>query len=86
MYEQVPSGYANQGNYLDSSSWIQYTQTIPSDIVPQDYQPASALLQLGGRTAAVSGEMAGMGLETTSMSGGAGHMWPLGLFDPNAAG
>jgi len=69
----------------DSQSWIQYTQTIPS----VDYNPASALLQLGGRTEQVvrgsEGRRsdAGGAYDTSAMSGGAGQMWPFNIVDHN---
>ena len=90
MYQQIGGTYPNQQpSYPDSNSWYQYTQTIPTGIPPQDYQPANALLQLGGRTDSnVNDDLSQMpgGMETSGMSGGAGHTWPLGLFDPSSSG
>lgn len=86
MYTPSTSNFSNSAYGPDSHSWFQYTQTIPNSIGPQDYNPASALLQLGGRTdqilnaASAAGEASAF-YDTSAMSGGAGQMWPLGLGD-----
>ncbi|MCJ1288144.1 hypothetical protein MMC26_007499 [Xylographa opegraphella] len=87
MYAPSTSTYTDgNSNGADSQSWFQYTQTIPSNIGPQDYNPASALLQLGGRTdqntnlVGPTGDVA-LGYDTSGMSGGAGQMWPFGIVD-----
>ena len=87
MYAPPIPGYHSVNNYgTDSGSWLQYPQTMPNNIGPHDYNPASALLQLGGRGGtAIGGEMnaadvAG-GFDTSGMSGGAGQMWPMGVLD-----
>ncbi|MCJ1395621.1 hypothetical protein MMC18_008507 [Xylographa bjoerkii] len=92
IYTPTTSTYTNSNPYgADSQSWFQYTQTIPSNIGIQDYNPASALLQLGGRTdqnanmIGPGGEVA-VGYDTSGMSGGAGQMWPFGVVDQGRGG
>ena len=92
IYAPPTSTYTDSNSYgADSQSWLQYTQTIPSSIRPQDYNPASALLQLGGHTDQ-NGSIIGsssdgaIGCDTSAMSGGAGQMWPFGIVDQGRGG
>ena len=90
MYAPPIPGYNSVNNYsTDTASWFPYSQTIPPNVGPQDYNPASALLQLGGRT----DQSIGMnpaevpeGFDTSGMSGGAGQMWPMGVLDQGRSG
>lgn len=94
VYAPTAGNYQYSNNYgPDSQSWFQYTQTIPSGIGPQDYNPARALLQLGGGTDQTANridvrrpDVAG-GYNGSAMSGGAGaQMWPYNLVDQNLDG
>ena len=45
----APVAYADPNVYgAGPQSWGQYIQALPNSLVPQEYHPASALLQLGG--------------------------------------
>jgi hypothetical protein len=82
MYVPANPGYHHVNTYgPDSQSWYQYTQTIPTGVGRQDYHPATALLQLGGRSDAVigGGVVAADGAENADMEagGGGGQLWPL---------
>ena len=91
-YTPAISTYTDSNSHCaDSQSWFQYTQKIPSNVGPQDYHPASALLQLGGRTdqnATMIGSDGDVALsyDTSGMSGGAGQMWPFGVVDHGRGG
>ena len=72
----------------DNLSWYQYTQTITSGIGPQDYQPATALLQLGGhaennesfnRLAAPNRTF-----DSENVTVPVGQAWPLIILDPQS--
>ncbi|MCJ1321321.1 hypothetical protein MMC15_006665 [Xylographa vitiligo] len=92
IYTPTTSTYPDSNSHgADSQSWFQYTQTIASNIGPQDYNPASALLQLGGRTDQNTNMVGSEGdvtlsYDTSGMSGGAGQMWPFGVVDQGRGG
>jgi len=93
IYAPTASNYHYSTNYgPDSQSWLQYTQSIPSGIGPQDYNPAKALLELGGGTDQnvnrIDVRRADVaGYDANALSGGAGHqMWPYNLVDQNQNG
>lgn len=86
MFDSPSHQFAPAHSYgPDSESWMQYTQTIPNGIVQSDYQPASALLQLGGRADPhlQGGPMAmgGEGYDTGTMNQAPGVMWSLNTMD-----
>ena len=94
IYAPTASSYQYSNTYgPDSQSWFQYTQSIPSGIGPQDYNPARALLQLGGGTDPTIDRIdvrradAAGGYDASAMNAGAGQqMWPYNLVDQNQNG
>lgn len=94
VYAPTAGNYQYSNDYgPDSQSWLQYTQSIPSGIGPQDYNPARALLQLGGGTDQTVNRIdvrradVAAGYDASVMSAGAGQqMWPYNLVDQNPNG
>jgi hypothetical protein len=86
MFDSAAHQFASAHPYgADSDSWLQYTQTIPNGIVSSDYQPASALLQLGGRSdPGLSGQpmpMGGDSYDAGAMNQPPNVMWSLNTMD-----
>ena len=69
----------------ESLSWHQYTQTIATGIGPHDYQPATALMQLGGHTEgneSFHGMAANGAFDGENVAVSIGQAWPLIILDP----
>lgn len=89
VYVSNSNTYSSADVYgADNNSWYQYPQPMPSGVGHQDYQPASALLQLGRQPEhATNGNLHGMqdGYDASAVNAGTLE-WPTLILDPPPGG